>query len=41
MTLKPGALLFGNRDSLNLIFINIDNSLHEPYGDITSTPKFN
>lgn len=41
MTLRPGILLLRYADSLNLIFINVDNSLHEPYGDITSTLKFN
>lgn len=41
MTLKLGILLSRYGYSLNLIFINVDNSLHGPYGDITSTLKFN
>ena len=41
MTLKPGALLPRYGHSLHLIFINVDNSLHGPYGGITSTLKFN
>lgn len=41
MTLKPSILLFRYGYSLNLIFINVDNSLHGPYGNITSTLKFN
>lgn len=41
MTFKAGILLARYRYSQNLIFINIDNSLHGPYGDITSTLKFN
>lgn len=41
MILRLGILLFRYVDSLNLIFINVDNSLYEFYGDIISILKFN
>lgn len=41
MTLKSGTVLPRYGYCLNLIFINVDNSLYGPYGDITSTLKFN
>lgn len=40
VTLNPGTLLL-YRYCLTLIFINVDNGLHGPYGCITSALKFN
>lgn len=40
VTLNPGTL-FLYRHCLTLIFINVDNGLHGPYGCITSALKFN
>lgn len=40
MTLNLGTLLL-YRYCLTLIFINVDNGLHGPYGCITSALKFN
>lgn len=41
MILKLSILLFRYGYSLNLIFINVDNSLYGFYGNIISILKFN